>query len=196
LGAGDRPEVAPARSLGEYFHEALTEALRNQSIRTSELTEFYLVHLLEEFAHSGIVEEPLGVRLAEVMVEPPEERKRALKQIGDTSLYVSGFFGESLEHRSVALDYYISLGGNAYAALATLIHMSRHSEVLGGVYDELSDKFPRLVDVLAEVSERSAVASDRSVLHLYERWVRTRRDWVKRLLAQKGVFPPQGRGSQ
>ena len=184
--------VRPALSVAEFFHEVLTAALRSQAVPTSEMTEFYLVNLLADFTHAPIAEEPLGLKLAQAMADGPEQRLRGLREVGDTALYVSGFFGESLDRRLVALDYYISMGGSAYAALAGLLRMSREGETLGGVYGELSDKFPRFVDVLAEVSEKSALGSNRGVLRLYERWVRTHSEWVARKLMACGLVPPRG----
>jgi hypothetical protein len=184
--------LKPALSVAEFFHDVLTDALRSQAVPASEPTEFYLVNLLTEFVHAEIDEEPLAVKLTQALAEPLEERLRGLKEVGDTALYVSGFFGESLERRLLAVDYYISMGGSAYAALAGLVRMSREGDRLGGVYGELSDKFPRFVDVLAEVSEKSALQSNRGVLRLYERWVHTRSDWAARKLRAAGLLPPRG----
>jgi hypothetical protein len=181
-----------ASSVAEFFRDMVTAALRNQSVDTSEMTEYYLVNLLTEFTRGGIVEEPLALKLAQAALESPKERARCLKEVGDTSLYLSGFFTENLERRAIALDYYISLGGSAYASLATLIAMSRASDVFVGVYGELSDKFPRLVDVLNEVSEKSALGSNRGLLRLYERWVHTRSTWLGEQLKARGLAPPRG----
>jgi hypothetical protein len=159
------------------------------------MAEFYLVNLLSEFMRGAIDQSPLSLKLAQAQTEVPSERARHLKEVGDTSLYVSGFFGESLERRAVALSYYITLGGSAYAALAGLIAMSRAGETFAGVYGELSDKFPRFVDVLSEVSEHSALATNRGIVKLYERWVNTRSRWAEEKLMAKGVIPPRGGGT-
>jgi hypothetical protein len=185
-------ELKPARSMAEFFQEALSAALRNQALSASQLTEFYLVNLLEEFARWEIDEQPLGLKLAQAMNESPEARARQLKEVGDTSLCISVFFGERLEYRSVTIDYYIAMGGSAYAALAALLRMSRRGETMGEVYGELAEKFPRFVDVLAEVSERGAFGSNRGVLHLYERWIATGSDRIARKLRAQGLVPPRG----
>jgi len=196
--------LTPALSVNEFFHEAVTSALRSQAVTTSELTEFYLVNLLSDFTHAEIDPQPLGPKLTQALNEPPPERARGLREVGDTALYVSGFFGESLERGLVALDYYISMGGSAYATLAGLVRMSRAGETsrrhgpgsdraMSGVYGELADKFPRLVDVLAEVSEKSALGTNRGVLRLYERWAKTQSEWLARKLRASGIIPPGGK---
>ena len=50
---------------------------------------------------------------------------------------------------------------------------ARGDDALGDVFDELSDKFPAFVDVLGEVSERTALTSNADLLRLYEKWLRT-----------------------
>ena len=82
----------------------------------------------------------------------PDERVRQLKDVGDTSLYVSGFFADSLQRKLVDVDYYIQMGGAAYASWRASSAATRNSAVFGEVYDELGTKFPRFVDVFAEVS--------------------------------------------
>ena len=186
--------LSPARSVAEFFHEVLSAALRHQSVPASELTEFYLVNLLTEFTRGELDDEPLALKLAQAALETPAVRARFLKEVGDTSLWVSGFFGDSLAHRLVAVDYYITLGEQAYATLAGLNVMSRAGETFAGVYGELADKFPRFVDVLGEVSEKSALGSNRGLVHLYERWLRTRSEWLAQKLMAHGLIPPRGGG--
>ena len=82
------------------------------------------------------------------------------------------------------VDYYIQLGERAYGSLAT-----RSDPAFGEVFDELAGKFPVCVDVLSEVSERSALASNSDVLRLYEKWMRTRSRRSGDLLVERGIVP-------
>lgn len=184
-------EFRPHTSLSAFFHEALTAAIRNQGVEASEATEFYLVNLLAEFARSPIGDAPLALQLAEAQTASPEERAHKLREIGDRSLYVSGFFSDSLQRRLVDVDYYIKMGGTAYRLLA---RMPSRTASFSGVYLELSGKFPRFVDVLAEVSELSSLSSDAGVVQLYERWLRTGSEWIARKLRARGMLPGGGGG--
>jgi hypothetical protein len=188
LASEETVAVHPAQSVTEFFRDALTEALRGQSVAVSELCEFYLVNLLAEFSHGSIDEEPLGLKLAHACCDEPGERPRRLREVGDTSLYLSGFFGESLARHSLPLDYYIWMGGSAYASLSGLLRMSRKGVHMGAMYDELADKFRCLVDVLGEVSEKSALGTSRGVLRLFERWTHTRSAWMARKLSASGLL--------
>ncbi len=181
-------DLKSTSSVAEFFHEAVTAAIKNQGVATSETTECYLVNLLATFATASPDDEPLALKLATAAFATPDERVRHLKEVGDTSLYVSGFFSDSLQRKLVDVDYYIQIGGAAYGQLASYFRGYRHSEVFGAVYDELGAKFPRFVDVLNEISEQT-MTSNLSVVQLYERWLRTGSEWMERRLREHGVIP-------
>jgi hypothetical protein len=82
----------------------------------------------------------------------------------------------------VDVDYYIAMGGRAYDAVA------RHA-MESSLWEELSDKFRLLVDLLNEVSEQTLAMHDSGVVRLYQRWLKTGSDRLASALAQRGVFP-------
>ena len=175
-------DVLPHASVDGFFHEVVTDALEAVSLETSSTTEWYLVALLGDFSRGRISDEPLVMKLAGSQSAEPGERVRQLKEVGDTSLYVSGFFTESLGRKLVDADYYIGIGSRAYAQLA-----GRLGGSLTEVYAELADKFPQFVDVLTEVRRRcDFVGAD--VVRLYEEWLRTRDAWIERKLRAFGVL--------
>jgi len=147
------------------------------------------VNLLAGFVHldrapTAASEEPLGVRLARALQAGGSRQRDGLREVGDLSLFISGFFADSLTRSLVDIDYYIQLGECAYGSLAR-----RGDQRFGEVFDELSDKFAACVDVLGEVSERSALASNSDVLRLYEKWMRTRSRRSGDLLVERGIVP-------
>jgi hypothetical protein len=176
-------------TVNDFFHELLTSTIKSQGVDTSEPTESYLVNLLAAFTKQPVDDEPLALKMATAMFSSPDERARYLKDVGDTSLYVSGFFAESLHRKLVDVDYYIQMGGAAYGELARYFRGYRRSEVFGAVYDELGQKFPKFVDVLAEISAQTSVTTSQSVVQLYERWLRTGSEWMERRLREHGVIP-------
>ena len=154
-----------------------------------ELTSFYVVNLLTGFVHldrsaARDRDEALGVRLAKALQSAGMAQRDSLRRVGDQSLFISGFFADSLNRRLVDIDYYIRLGERAYGSLAR-----QGDEAFGEVFDELSSKFPAVVDVLTEVSERSALASNSDVLRLYEKWLRTGSRRRGDLLVARGIVP-------
>jgi hypothetical protein len=176
-------DVTLAASLDEFFHEVVTDALEVVDLDASEPAGWYLVGLLGEMTRARITDEPLGVKLAQSATDPGE-RVRTLKQVGDTSLYVAGFFAESLSRSLVDVDYYVGLGQSAYGQLARSLGSQR---ALTEVYEELADKFPKFVDVLAEVRKRTDLATP-DVGKLYEIWLKTRDEWVEKKLRAAGVL--------
>lgn len=184
--------VTPAASVDSFFHEVLTDALEDQGVAISESTECYLVSLLGDFTKARITDEALGLKLAGASSTGDDgERVRTLKEVGDTSLYVSGFFADSLDRQLVAVDYYIGLGEVAYAELARRLTASTVAEV----YGELAEKFPRFVDVLTCVRGRIHFDSE-DILKLYRQWVQTRSAWVEQRLRRLGVVLPESSGGE
>ena len=179
----------------EFFREQLERAMEHQKVSTSTFTEHYLVNLLSACVHGdrprsepGSDETPLAILYIRAVQSSRAERTRLLRTMGDTALFVSGFFADSLSHKLVDLGYYKAMGGRAYARL------SREDAALGGgigatVFSELSGRFSEFADVLAEVSETSRLSTNTSVLRLYERWVQTGSRRAAALLAERGIAP-------
>jgi hypothetical protein len=173
----------------EFFKELVDGALAHQGLAANELTSFYVVQLLANFIQrraSGDEDDtaPLALRLAQALEGGGTRQRTTLKQIGDLSLFVSGFFSDSLNRKIVDVDYYVSIGGCAYTALSRY-----ETDTFSTVFAELAQKFVGFVDVLSEVSERTSCASNADVLRLYERWLRTGSRRSGQLLIERGVVP-------
>jgi hypothetical protein len=170
----------------EYFKELVEGALARQRIAANELTSFYVVHLLTSFIDrpAQAHDEPLAVQLARALESGGSQQRALLRQIGDLSLFVSGFFADSLRRKIVDVDYYASIGGVAYHALSR-----DETDSLSPAFAELGEKFIAFADVLSEVSERSSCASNMDLLRLYERWLKTGSRRSGQLLVERGVVP-------
>ena len=180
-------DVIPHTSIDEFFHEVVLDALERAQVEATEATEYYLVSLLGAFATSRLPDEPLSLKLVQSQSDPAE-RVKALKEVGDTSLYLTGFFGASLGRQLVGADFYMNLGEAAYRELAQ--RLSGPSSV-GDIYNELAAKFPRFVDVLIEVRNQVDFTGGDTV-KLYEQWLATRSDWVERRLRGMGILVSGG----
>jgi hypothetical protein len=173
----------------EYFKELVDGALTNQGLATQELTAFYVVQLLASFLQrrvAGDTEDqmPLAVRLAQALESGGMRQRESLREIGDVSLFVSGFFSDSFHRKLVDVDYYVSIGGCAYNALSRV-----ETDTFSSVFAELGEKFVGFVDVLSEVSERTSCASNADLLRLYEKWLKTGSRRSGQLLVERGVVP-------
>ena len=191
--------ILSKESIRDFFRELLTRAIENQRASVQPFTELYLVNLLHEFLAAEALyvqaddgswqQKPLAFLLRDALAEEGPARVQMLRRLGDTSLFVSGFFPDSLARRSslVDVDYYIAMGGRAYDAVAR--HAFERS-----LWNELSEKFRLLVDLLNEVSERTLASSNAGLVRLYERWMKTGSGRLATLLTQQGVMPVAKKG--
>lgn len=179
--------VIRTSNMQEYFKEAISLAIKRSKSAFSQELQAYLVHLLTDFARSDKVyagintgEEPILVLLLERALEsPPQEANRIFKQIGDSTLYLSGFFGEKTQATGVSNQYYFSMGEDAYLRLARNTHIA--------VYRELSHAFERLVFLLRQVSLAHKTPTSEEILGWIEQYKRSRSLELKTLLLQNGV---------
>ncbi len=189
-------------SLGEFFQGLVTAAVANQQVEAADDTVHYVVNLLSSFALSrvlyeqtpdGLMIRPLAMTYSEAVdAGTVDERNRALKRLGDVALFISGVFPNSLSRKLVDVDYYISMGGNAYGHLSDIVGSTLRWRPFGGIFDELSVKFIDFVDVLAEVSEKAHFSNNADILRLYEIWVRTGSKHAERQLRKLGIEPNAG----
>src|SRR5262245_45960264 len=121
-----KPALTLVAQPQEYFRELVTEAMGRQKLAAQPETEFYLVNLMLQFmTPEKLRETPLALMVKEALEQPVTETKRELfRQVGDVSLYVAGYFQDSLNRKVVDVDYYIEMGGTAYKRVAGLVDSS------------------------------------------------------------------------
>lgn len=180
----------------DYFRELVSSAMGSQQITTRPETEFYLVDLLNKFmttdrlfpkdAQGHQREEPLALMIKEALEkEQAEVQKNLFQHVGDVSLYVAGFFQDSLNRKLVDVDYYIDMGGTAYKQAA----IRAEEKLFRALYSELAEKFGKFVEVLAEVSDKTGQKTEKDILRIYEMWVRTKSDRAAKALKEVGIIP-------
>lgn len=189
----DDPEILLARSAREWFREAIAGALSQRRLAIQAPTELYLSDLLTRFLERDRLfsdgggpsrSEPLALLLLKALQEADRvARSRELRRLGDTALFVSGFFGASLARSLVGVDYYIAMGERAYGTLAG----TERARGQGDLYGELSERFALFVDLFAEIAELSSLSSNRGIVRLYERFLLSRSERVAALLRARGV---------
>jgi len=183
--------------LMEYFKEAVGNATARLRIDISDETEFYVVDLLFRYADAeALVSRHLNTEtgtFAELFLKSREQsgdrRAITLKYIGDTTLFLTGFFSDSFQRSLVDIDYYASLGRASYQNLLDLLTARVIQWRLEEVFDELSEKFVQVMDILGEVAVSDGPQQAVDLLRIYERWVRTRSRRDEGLLRQKGIIP-------
>ncbi|QLY25433.1 hypothetical protein [Bdellovibrio sp. KM01] len=170
-----------------YFQELVSKGLYDRKVQTLPLVEAYLVNLLKQYLDAKALFEAEAT-LAEMYLHAQNAEQSVklekLRKLGDRALYISGFFGDSLQRKTVDVDYYANIGGAAYTHLA---HCTRE-DGLAKVYKTFSARFIEFVDVLTYISQHSFIKSDESILRLYDRYQRTGSELAKEKLVEMGVL--------
>jgi hypothetical protein len=183
----------------EYFHAAVEGAATTLRVKVSEHAQQYLVQLMHHFINTenfipvdseGKPAETLTQQLA-IALEEESAAQRALRlrQLGDYSLYVAGFFSDSLSRKLVDIDYYIGMGGAAYENVARL----EEKRVRVELFHELSGKFSSFVDILSQISEETGFRPDNhsDLLRVYDLWLKTGSKKFANQLVKAGINPIQ-----
>lgn len=181
----------------EYFAGMVDGAVDELKVEASDHAKFYLVRLLNHFLYSenlfeknneGRISEkqPLALLLGEAIEsQDPAVKGRKLQELGDFSLYVAGFFSESLTRKLVDIDYYIGMGSRAYIELSHLAIRQSNPDL----YEELGIKFSAFVDVLGQVSDetKAQTSNPGSILRIYDLWQRTGSKRLEKKLIELGI---------
>lgn len=186
----------------DFFTQAVRDGFKSRNLQVPLSVEHYIVSLLEFYLDSRNLFEPefneSGEKqpqtLAEMFLTAQTktifDKINLLKKLGDRSLYISGFFSDSLQRKIVDIDYYISMGESAYAQLAE----HTREEVSSSVYLTIAKRFPEFVDVLMLISHSTIPTTDKNVLRLYEVYLRTGSEVAKSKLIELGVFEALAQG--
>jgi len=201
------PNIDLSGNILEFFQSAVGDAMSHHGFEATSAAQSYLVGVLADYARpdqlSGeTLSRPLTLLLDEAMHASGHERFERLRSLGDGVLYVSGFFGGHLENRGVELDYVRTLGARAYDALSIMLHGAAGSAAFDpahpDVFRELAVKFAMFVDLLSRVADTlfaNSARTDRAILELYERWLKTRSTSLASALSARGVVPLRGDGT-
>ena len=198
--------IVAAGNVRDFFRESVHQAVDNQGVQADDHTVHYVVNLLTLFTRAdelyadgaaGRGLPALAHMLREAVdAEDAAEQERGLQRLGDMALFIAGFFPDALARRPVDVDYYIRMGGGAYGTLAERVRRSPRRGVFGKVFEELGEKFDRFVDVIGEVSDAGRVHSPADTLRIYEVWMKTGSERLRRKLGELGIVPIAGSASR
>lgn len=192
-----KPDIVASSK--EYFSEAVDEAIAERKISTTTYVRSYIIDLLDFYLHAenlftecdpGMESKKSNDTLAELYLKAigsqPSVKKGMFKRLGDSSLYISGFFGDSLKRKVVDVDYYAEIGGSAYGQLASLLG----NDSLAEVYHDFSVRFLQYVDVLTCISQKSFFVNQDDLLRLYDRYILTGSKQAEDQLLDRGLLFP------
>ena len=185
-------------SLQNYFHDCLHSSLRKHNVKATDFTVIYLANLLINFSRSeNFIDtsegrwpyKPLALHYSDALnSDTDHQRDIALRRLGDIALFICGLFSDSLNTKTVDIDYYAAMGGSAYGHLSESRTVVTSDSTLNEVFYELSNKFIDFADVLSELNENQG-QSNKDLMRTYEIWLRTGSKKAQKLLIESGIQP-------
>jgi hypothetical protein len=183
--------IDSCEAVQDFFLGEVRDAMSDLRVETAAATEKYLVDLLTSFSVSARIQtlfEPLVTQLAKARNASGPERANRMRELGDVSLFVCGFFPDSFERRGLDRGYVVAMGGHAYLVVGEATRRLGDASD-GHVFVELAERFHELARVLDEVRERTSLCTDAAVLRLYERFRESGSPTLLRRLHRRGVHP-------
>jgi len=186
-------------SSNEHFQEMVDSAFEKRKVKASFLVKNYIVDVLVYFldiknlySTSHLEKEAAAttkdLTLAEEylisMQKSGFEKVETLKKLADKSLYISGFFSDSFQRKLIDVDYYVDLGCSAYGELSGYAKKEDQAEV----YKTMSGRFVEFVDVLTFISQEAFIQSNKDILRLYDRFMKTKSELAREKLIEMGVL--------
>ncbi len=182
------------KSTREFFVDVVEEAVAARNMKTFPLARNYLVSILDNYVtttnlfdsqseNGKLTRETLAETFLKAQSANPTVKVEMLKKLGDVSLYVSGFFSDSLNRKLIDVDYYVDMGQTAYGVLAA----ETRQDTAKCVFSEFSKRFIEYVDLLTLISQKALVQNDDSLLRLYEKYLKTGSSLARETLEEKGI---------
>ena len=195
-------ELTITTNPAEFFREQISKAVENQRLDLNPEIEFYLVNLMCDFIEPSRLlvsdtekeinplDTPVALLLKRALESPPEFQLPIYKAIGDTSLYLSGYFQDYFNDKAFSIEYFIGMGSNAYQNVSRLKKDQFRDRSKSTLFCSLADNFKHMVEVVAEVSENLDWGKPSNLLSIYERWINNQSsDRLRRKLEESGIAP-------
>ena len=183
-----------ASSARALFADLVRKATDELNTTLSPVALTYVIELLDArlrapHTDDSFEDRSLGAALLRARCQVGSARVEGLRAVGDSSLFIAGFFGDSLRGRGLSERYYEQIGSEAYGTLANSLCSESDRAGWSLLFGELSAGFVGLVELLGEVGDLSRAQDSIDLLGIYSHYLDTgsRRD-CRRLL-RRGVVP-------
>lgn len=152
-------KIVTYSNLQDYFYERLFVINEKSLYKISDEVIFYSSKVLNDFSISEklfeikegkVTEKILGRKLLEVNFHEKEMQKEIFKDVGDTALFLCGYFSESINKKILSIKYYQNLGRSAYLNLNSIVP---NYFGMTSFYKKISDSFYQLSSLIAKISQ-------------------------------------------
>ena len=182
-------------TITEYFSGGIAREANELAPPLSDGVIQYLTHVLIHFSESRHLFNtannhcalPTLALLYESAHKAPtrHQRNTTLRQLGDSALFMGALFYEYFAKKGINKDYFIGMGGAAYSSLGDCNYGD------SAVYYELAEKFPALLQVLANVCAVDLHYNADDIFSLLERWQGSKDDTLRKQLHAIGIIPSE-----
>jgi hypothetical protein len=132
------------------WQDLVVQGETKAGIRLSETTESYLVFLLMQHLRDGaLAGRTLALEWLAALERVGTARAEQLREVGDRSLLIAGFYPGLAARRRVTPEYYLRMGQRAYDGAADAARRSERP-----LFAELAGAAGALVRVLAALRRR------------------------------------------
>jgi hypothetical protein len=154
-------EIILESSLQAYFYDQLQAINTKSNSPLPNESIYYSSRVMDRMGQSSIFfdvsegkirDKTLGLKLLECSDLSISRKKRALRDIGDTSLLICGYFHESLNRKLIDTRYYEDLGKIAYGRLNSLIPDMFD---IPSFYNCLAHQFEPLTNIMSWLAKKS-----------------------------------------
>lgn len=148
-------------SLQTFFFDQLAKANQILTMPLPNVSIYYSSLVMDKFSDSTqyfeVVdgktrEKILGTKLLEANSLDRSAQKRAFKDIGDSALFMCGYFYDSINEKIVDYRYYKEIGQLAYSRLNSIVPSFYDVEEF---YKQLSSQFEMLTTLLKIVQQQT-----------------------------------------
>lgn len=184
------PELVQ-ESVASALHDLMGRALESEAVEASEDTRHYLLTLLSGFIRTDPqrLSRALGPQYLSASTLEPVTRYVRMKEVADTSLFLSGIFLDYVEAQLPATEYFFDVGSSAYLCLGSIEERRPGTAPLTETFNDLGRRFEDFARVLSAIADAELFPSDRRKLSLYSRWIREGTGRDARRLTALGVIP-------
>ena len=157
----DEKQLVLGLELQAFFFDCLNEVNRKSSRPLPQEVIYYSSTVMDRFGKSRnyfqeskegkMKEKALGKKLLESSCLPRHEQIKELKDIGDTTLFLCGYFSDSLNRKLVDTSYYQQIGQSSYKKL-NVFHPILFD--FKNFYEFIAKTFNSLVTMISIVAQR------------------------------------------
>lgn len=168
------------KDLSQYFDLQIQKIVTEHKFKVPALSQRYLLNLLTVSAFKPQTNTYL-IDLYQKGIQADNKVKafNAFKELGDSSLILSGFFLEHILKGKVGLRYYIDMGTSAYSMAGNIFPNNI-------VYSELADYYQNYLVILNLISTDNTSLD--SLEKMYTLWIETQSPVLKSKLIKSGFL--------